>query len=909
MVKIFEMVNIKNHFPKFFFNLILISTFFTSVFYLIIGFPSLLGRHRYLNTVFEWMKLYDDYNEQYSEIFQYILLISFTLSMISLLSWIIYESRKSTLKVIIKNITISIFIPLFWFSTFYLIFYKGYSNGFSSIDIDNMLFYPLVFLIYFFLISFCLIQLFCLRYLNPRFVNLVNYPWRRLILSTLLVVTILTMVDFGSNHDYFSSVSDQGQAIRLLTIFIFIYSIHDVIKFFNLNYNNINNTPDEKKRKYNILNSVLNTKRIFMINIIVNSIFLMPSLFVFQLYFLRLIGFRSFITKPFTIDDGLRIFIIPIVIWIILQIIFYISFYKEIKKLDINIEYREIMIKNHYNKKYLFLSIIFLIPIVIFIFAIEFLVSDVYVKQLFPAFFLILFNIGLTFLGIWHRNILFKVIKNIFKRKNNEYKRKIEFWLYNFNQWINTELNKSVLGDDQIHIWVTRGYVLLFCSIALWGIGPSLDLSSIIYHFWGEMHNKIGLFSSIIISLIFLFPLITSNYILFLKPRSFKTKNLIIVVLLNIFLLLVLLTDIGTFSIKSYYLGEYDFLINTKKIWIIFFVISFSSFFSIDMNLNTMKKMIVFYLLIGIVIFIVLLLWNHSLVQVVNSDNRSFLTDYYPFSIVLLPIILGLIYSFTLKTENKEKKNYMAKKSLKNRFSYLKKVLNKPITTGLLPIGIIILLIPISYVNNQLDAWHSYEIHSELPTNDIDYQMVIDILQSDLGEFLTASHESFYHPSYIDLKTINSMESFVKNMENTREWGNYWLNYKITMRRNVDLNIEYYQYSPTDHMYRYSNENIMGLSSNISDENQKVFPLPTNSYYYQWKNGTIYNTFEESINLPIINSSITEERYNVDMIYIEMNYGEQTGPLAGYGGYSVQSICLKDNHIIFVGYQRNNWIS
>jgi len=76
-----------------------------------------------------------------------------------------------------------------------------------------------------------------------------------------------------------------------------------------------------------------------------------------------------------------------------------------------------------------------------------------------------------------------------------------------------------------------------------------------------------------------------------------------------------------------------------------------------------------------------------------------------------------------------------------------------------------------------------------LPSNDIERELIIDVLQSDLGNYLNTSHESYYHPSYIDLDTINSMESFVKRMKSNHEWGNYWLNYNITLTRDVNINV------------------------------------------------------------------------------------------------------------------------
>jgi hypothetical protein len=57
------------------------------------------------------------------------------------------------------------------------------------------------------------------------------------------------------------------------------------------------------------------------------------------------------------------------------------------------------------------------------------------------------------------------------------------------------------------------------------------------------------------------------------------------------------------------------------------------------------------------------------------------------------------------------------------------------------------------------------------------------------------------------------------------------------------------------------------------------------------------------------NKNLTKEFSNISLIISEMDFGQQTAPLAGYGGSLTQYLGIDDDRIVFIFCQRNNWVS
>ena len=868
----------------------------------IISYMGIYRRNYYLNLVLEWIGFYDPSNEKYTIPFGLLFVITFFVSYLLLFSSNIINRKRNDLKLKLAVVT-WIFLPIILSALFFSFFFIGILYEYPHMDGENFAHVPILFMILSFYSLIMMIPLILIRCFDPEMKKKRSPGLKRVIFSMVFIIVVQLIIEFMTDTDNYEYVTDEAEAIGFIAYIVLFYNIYDFLGNYLNEMKTEPSTILKEKRKKSELVFVFS----YILNIILNICLILPVFVIMLVVALDYLGFSIIFFSPVDFDFSISFYIALISIFLVLKNVSYISMIFVAYSYEgkpVSPDDKKLARKFFF--KFFIISVILITTyIVINLISGIFDVESYFVNIISASLLLILIT-GFIGFGIYIQSIYMRVLSHarfpLIPQGRKDSIKGLYLALYN-RLW--NFLHGPKLWEEYYNIWLRRGYVLVIAFMAFWSIEPSIQFSTLVYPFWGAPKGNIGFIGCLLVSFMFIMPMTLGRTVFGEDKGLHRYKDLIISVFFNVFLIVLMLTEIGPFEIESHYYREgFDIVVNYRRLWILFSGIILASFLSIRYMDYKIKKRII---VISTMVFLIMvsIVWNLSLNSVIGSDDDSFWTKNYPFSIPFFILAIGIVYTYLSCNINK---NEVEEKT--SRLEYIKRVSMEPIRTGIIPFSIIVLLIPISYVSIEMETWHGYCIDSNLPDSEEDREFALEILSTDLGVFLNISQDDYhYHPKYVDMSVINSIEAFVKDKEKNYTWGNYWVSYSIAVARNVTMYVRYDfdEYNIYQHdLYR---EGIIYLEAKVEIDSEEPDYLPRTNCYYQWMDGSIFNSFTTNEQIPTINISRRDVRTDVVIISLVMDFGEQTAPLAGYGCHLSQSICLIDNEIIYIGFHSENWIS
>lgn len=342
--------------------------------------------------------------------------------------------------------------------------------------------------------------------------------------------------------------------------------------------------------------------------------------------------------------------------------------------------------------------------------------------------------------------------------------------------------------------------------------------------------------------------------------------------------------------------GEY-IIFDESGVWPVFLLIPMFTalVYPVESRFFTTKRM--FFLAASSLMALISCMITYSLYNYTGDSGPSQLIRDLSILVFLCPLASLLMVSSTLTT-----------------VTSVKKKLHGTLKKAILPfvsVPLIVLILSLSGIlagiTSEYTSWHSYELDLDYPEGD-DLQYCIDVLSMNLSDIVHEEpfeNDYLKEPNILNWSDLKRMERWLKDAKRDGVWGEHYLDISLTLERNKTMIIAQEYEADSYGTYRtlitHLDGDTLWVGSHFDYYGRMILYFNHNGTDYL-RNFTGFHGIWEDRNL-------TYDLGTIDLIHVDVHIGTQTAPLAGYGGDLDQYVGVKNDRIVFIYSERDNWIS